>query len=165
MQGSKKWEIDVGSEAANTEEIVGLTWSPDGMIISIHHQYSLSLHSSGQSIAVAHDPPRITLHSIQDGQEERVLSMVMPSNILRRSFRITGVWWFQEEQNVSTSSIPDMFKRDGTLVRATRRPRRRDDGAEQIIVDRHSPLDSENPAVTRSFTRRWSETYVCRVDT
>jgi len=71
------------------------------------------------SIAVAHDPPRITLHSIQDGQEEHVLPVVTPSNTPRRSFRITGVWWFQEEQNVITSSIPDMFRRNNTIVRAS----------------------------------------------
>jgi anaphase-promoting complex subunit 4 len=30
MQGSKKWEVDVCTEDANTEEIVGIAWSPDG---------------------------------------------------------------------------------------------------------------------------------------
>lgn len=73
---------------------------------------------TGQSIAVAHDPPRITLHSIQDGHEERVLPVAISSNISRRSFRITGIWWFQDEPDVNTGSIPDMFKRNGTIVRA-----------------------------------------------
>lgn len=34
MQGSKKWEIDVGSDENNSEEIVGLAWSPDGVIMN-----------------------------------------------------------------------------------------------------------------------------------
>lgn len=99
MQGSKKWEIDVSVSETDTEDIVGLAWSPDG-----------------QSIALAHDPPRITLHSIQDGHEERVLPVVMPSNTSRRSFRITGIWWYQDEQKVDPSSIPDMFKRNGIVT-------------------------------------------------
>jgi anaphase-promoting complex subunit 4 len=30
LQGSKKWEVDVGSDENNSEAIVGLTWSPTG---------------------------------------------------------------------------------------------------------------------------------------
>jgi len=46
MQGSKKWEVDVGTEETNVEEIVGLAWSPDGkkylpfhlrIFVCIHH--------------------------------------------------------------------------------------------------------------------------------
>src|ERR1700683_1834209 len=88
MQGSKKWEVDVGTEKANPEEIVGIAWSPDGKGNSSLCVSSLILHPLGQSIAVAHDPPRITLHSIQDGQEEHVLPVVTPSNTPRRSSRI-----------------------------------------------------------------------------
>ena len=33
IQGSKKWEVDVGTDESKSEEVVGLTWSPDGMII------------------------------------------------------------------------------------------------------------------------------------
>lgn len=29
---------------------------------------------------------------------------------------MTGVWWFKEENATTTSSIPDIFKRDGTIV-------------------------------------------------
>jgi anaphase-promoting complex subunit 4 len=119
MQGSKKWEVDVGTEDANAEEIVGIAWSPDGKTNLILCPCNLIENPPGQSIAVAHDPPRISLHSIQDGQEERVLAIVTPSNTLRRSFRVTGIWWFQEEQNVTTSSIPDMFKRNNMIVRAS----------------------------------------------
>lgn len=30
MQGSKKWEVDVSMNETETEEIIGLAWSPDG---------------------------------------------------------------------------------------------------------------------------------------
>jgi anaphase-promoting complex subunit 4 len=30
VQGSKKWEVDIASSERNTEDIVGLAWSPDG---------------------------------------------------------------------------------------------------------------------------------------
>lgn len=30
MQGSKKWDVDVGSSSTKSVEIVGVAWSPDG---------------------------------------------------------------------------------------------------------------------------------------
>jgi len=30
LQGSKKWEVDVGSDENSADAIVGLSWSPDG---------------------------------------------------------------------------------------------------------------------------------------
>ncbi|KAJ7786332.1 anaphase-promoting complex, cyclosome, subunit 4-domain-containing protein [Mycena metata] len=92
MQGSKTWEVDVGTDDKSSEQIVGLAWSPDG-----------------QSIAVAHDPPRVTLHSVQDGHEER--SLPLPS----LSGHITDVWWFTTEKTVSVKVIPDIFKRNGLI--------------------------------------------------
>jgi anaphase-promoting complex subunit 4 len=70
---------------------------------------------SGQSIAVAHDPPRITLHSVQDGIEERSLSVSV--SVTSPRLHITGIWWFQEEKHVKESSIPDIFKRNDLIVR------------------------------------------------
>ncbi|KAJ7181678.1 anaphase-promoting complex, cyclosome, subunit 4-domain-containing protein [Mycena crocata] len=95
MQGSKTWEVDVGNDDTVSEQIVGLAWSPDG-----------------QSIAVAHDPPRVTLHSVQDGHEERSLVVSIPSDAPRH---ITNVWWFRTEKTVSVKSIPDIFKRNGLI--------------------------------------------------
>ncbi|KAJ6575135.1 anaphase-promoting complex, cyclosome, subunit 4-domain-containing protein [Mycena capillaripes] len=95
MQGSKTWEVDVGTDDKSSEQIVGLAWSPDG-----------------QSIAVAHDPPRVTLHSVQDGHEERFLPL---SSSPTGSGRITDVWWFRTEKTVSVKAIPDIFKRNGLI--------------------------------------------------
>lgn len=120
VQGSKKWEVDVSTEDSTAEEIVGLAWSPDGKRNPLRSfPCRISFVFLGQSIAVAHNPPRITLHSIQDGQEERALPIVIPSNILRRVFHITGVWWFEEERGVTSSSIPDIFKRNNVIVRSS----------------------------------------------
>lgn len=32
MQGSKTWEVDVGTDDKSSEQIVGLAWSPDGIL-------------------------------------------------------------------------------------------------------------------------------------
>jgi len=32
MQGSKTWEVEVGTDENASEQIVGLAWSPDGMV-------------------------------------------------------------------------------------------------------------------------------------
>jgi anaphase-promoting complex subunit 4 len=67
----------------------------------------------GQSIAVAHNPPRVTLHSIQDGHEERAIPLNLPS---KHSIRLTGIWWFPPEKKTTTDNIPDIFQRQGTIV-------------------------------------------------
>lgn len=95
IQGSKTWEVDVGTDDQSSEQIVGLAWSPDG-----------------QSIAVVHDPPRVTLHSIQDGHEERSLLISTSSEPVRH---VTNIWWFKTEKTVSLKSIPDIFKRNGLI--------------------------------------------------
>ncbi|KAJ4486184.1 anaphase-promoting complex, cyclosome, subunit 4-domain-containing protein [Lentinula aciculospora] len=92
MQGSKTWEIDV---SADSERIVGVTWSPDG-----------------QTIAVAHDPPSITLHSIQNGRSERVISIPISDKPIPQ---LTDIWWFHQEQP-DKSPIPDIFKRNGIIT-------------------------------------------------
>ncbi|KAH9985379.1 anaphase-promoting complex, cyclosome, subunit 4-domain-containing protein [Russula compacta] len=91
MQGSKKWEVDVRSDSVQNETIVDLAWSPDG-----------------QAIALVHHPPRITIHSIQDGREEHSLPFV---DRLSESSRLTGVWWLKDEREAEVDSIPDIFKR------------------------------------------------------
>lgn len=35
VQGQKKWDVNVGAEASESEHIVGIAWSPDGMLTSI----------------------------------------------------------------------------------------------------------------------------------
>lgn len=87
-----------------------------GMFAIVHHWTKHLI--VGQSIAVAHDPPRLTLHSIQDGQLERSLPVIAPYASLRQTFKITGIWWFQEEVKNLKNEKPDIFKRNGIVVRA-----------------------------------------------
>lgn len=96
MQGSKKWEIDIYTDGSHNEEIVDLAWSPNG-----------------QTIVVLHDPPRITLHSIQDGRKDRDVPILHP---LPEKTRLTGVWWFVEEKDTTVGSIPDIFKRGDNIT-------------------------------------------------
>ncbi|KIJ68430.1 hypothetical protein HYDPIDRAFT_106626 [Hydnomerulius pinastri MD-312] len=95
MQGSRKWEIDIGSDDASTT-VTGLAWSP-----------------SGQTIAVVHDSARITLHSVQDGHVERSLSVPLPLNTPQAQYKITGIWWFPGFHTSASGIIPDIFKRNG----------------------------------------------------
>jgi len=91
MQGSKKWEVDVRSDSVRNETIVDLAWSPDG-----------------QALALVRHPPRVTIHSIQDGREEHSLPFV---DQVSESARMTGVWWFKDERQAEVDAIPDIFKR------------------------------------------------------
>ncbi|KAH9969035.1 anaphase-promoting complex, cyclosome, subunit 4-domain-containing protein [Russula dissimulans] len=91
MQGSKKWQVDARADSAQNETIVDLAWSPDG-----------------QAIALVHHPPRITVHSIQDGREENSPPFV---DQLSESARLTRVWWFKDERQAEVDSVPDMFNR------------------------------------------------------
>jgi len=95
MQGSKKWQVDVHSVSVRNETIVDLAWSPDG-----------------QAIALIHHPPRITVHSVQDGHEEHSPPLV---HKLSESARLKGVWWFKNEKHVEVDSIPDIFKRGSDI--------------------------------------------------
>ncbi|KAL5495217.1 hypothetical protein ACEPAI_680 [Sanghuangporus weigelae] len=93
MQGAKKWEVDLSK--GNPDEVTAVNWSPDGQVI-----------------VVAHYPPRLSLHSLQNGREEFSLSMQHPSG---SPSRITGVWWFKKERKSDNKQLPDMFKR-GNVV-------------------------------------------------
>lgn len=122
MQGSKKWEVETGRGVDEHEEITALGWSPDGMF-RLHHdirQYTAIFYSCptiGQTIVVTHNPPRITLHSIQDGSEERSLP-ISPESLHPSPTRLTGVWWFRQERKTDKNALPDMFRRGDVVVRA-----------------------------------------------
>ncbi|KAG6381189.1 anaphase-promoting complex, cyclosome, subunit 4-domain-containing protein [Boletus reticuloceps] len=95
LQGSKKWEVDVGEDNDASATVADLVWSP-----------------SGQTIAVVRDSAHITLHSVQDGRIERCLSMPFqgtPETIET----IVGVWWFAGHHSPASGVIPDIFKRNG----------------------------------------------------
>jgi anaphase-promoting complex subunit 4 len=68
--------------------------------------------TAGQAIALIHHPPRVTIHSIQDGCEEHLLPFV---DQLSESARLTGVWWFKDERQ-KVDSIPDILKRGLDIV-------------------------------------------------
>ena len=77
------------------------------------HSASHTKHiTAGQAIALIHNPPRITIHSIQDGHEEHSPSFI---DQLSESSRLTGVWWFKDERQ-DVDSIPDIFKRGLDIV-------------------------------------------------
>ncbi|CCM01973.1 uncharacterized protein FIBRA_04046 [Fibroporia radiculosa] len=101
MQGSKKWEVGFDSDITTaTDEIVGIAWSPDG-----------------QSIAAAHNPPRITIHSIQDGHEERSLpvSRTFMSG-QKGAAPLVDVWWAAQVKKPVNSIIPDIFRRGDNIT-------------------------------------------------
>jgi anaphase-promoting complex subunit 4 len=121
IQGSKKWEVDVASDQNGGQEIVDVAWSPDGkfsflFLAPVALAYSSCTFFSAQTIVVAHDPPCITLHSVQDGSQEGVLQIQIPANVYRRTSRVTRVSWFKDERIVARSSIPDIFRRNSLIV-------------------------------------------------
>ncbi|KAG6899924.1 hypothetical protein C0993_005314 [Termitomyces sp. T159_Od127] len=82
--GSKVWEVDVG---------VG---------------------DEGQSIVAVHNPPLVTLHSLQDGTRQFTLPLHL--HLRSQSCKIVGVWWFRDARLASTSSIPDILRRNGVIT-------------------------------------------------
>ncbi|KAL5535567.1 hypothetical protein ACEPAF_3661 [Sanghuangporus sanghuang] len=98
MQGAKKWEVDLSKGNGAPDEVTAVNWSPDGQII-----------------VVAHYPPRLSLHSLQNGREEFSLLIQYPSGSPSPYPRITGVWWFKRERKSDSKQLPDMFRR-GNVV-------------------------------------------------
>ncbi|KAF7436837.1 hypothetical protein PC9H_003670 [Pleurotus ostreatus] len=96
IQGPKIWEVQVG---ANIQEIVNVAWSPDG-----------------QTIAVAHSPPGLTLHSMQDGHEERVLLLDQIHSSTLHAPRITGLWWTQDSRKQTGVPVADIFRRNNVIT-------------------------------------------------
>ncbi|KAF4572895.1 hypothetical protein EYR36_007405 [Pleurotus pulmonarius] len=96
IQGPKIWEVQVG---LNTQEIVNVAWSPDG-----------------QTIAVAHNPPGLTLHSMQDGHEERVLLLDQIHSSTLHAPRITGLWWTQDSRKQTGVPVADIFRRNNVIT-------------------------------------------------
>ncbi|KZT74640.1 hypothetical protein DAEQUDRAFT_311 [Daedalea quercina L-15889] len=97
MQGSKVWEVNFDVDGSTgDEEVVDIAWSPDC-----------------QTVAVAHKPPRVTLHSIQDGRQERAIPLASTSAAVgtAKAANPSGIWWFTQEKKESKSDIPDIFKR------------------------------------------------------
>ncbi|KAF8626547.1 hypothetical protein AX15_004849 [Amanita polypyramis BW_CC] len=100
-QGAKTWEVDIGDENSGAT-VVDVAWSPDG-----------------QSIAVIHDPPQITLHSVQDGKRLQVIPTPKQSPSLRSPPRLRGIWWFRDDKVQKPSAIPDIFQRNNLITGST----------------------------------------------
>ncbi|GJJ09682.1 hypothetical protein Clacol_003906 [Clathrus columnatus] len=99
MQGGKKWEVDVSIGNAAHEEVTAIAWSPDGM-----------------SILISHHPPRLSIHSIQDGRQERSVLFSPSSSETFPNFRITNVWWIKFiPPPKKGAEMPDFFKRNETI--------------------------------------------------
>ena len=65
-------------------------------------------------IAVAHHPPLVTLHSIQDGRQERTLSI--PTEDSTKPAKLSRLLWFKEHRQEKRPSIPDIFRRQNVVV-------------------------------------------------
>jgi anaphase-promoting complex subunit 4 len=137
MQGSKKWQVDVHTVSVRNETIVDLAWSPDGVLNLNKDSKCLFMLNviTGQAIALIHHPPRITVHSVQDGQEEHSPPLV---HELPESARLTGVWWFKNEKQAEVDSIPDIFKRGSDLVCLSNDPKKTD--ADSCFCESQDPL-------------------------
>ncbi|PPQ64261.1 hypothetical protein CVT24_008399, partial [Panaeolus cyanescens] len=99
QQCSRIWETDVGNEASGSR-VVAIAWSPDG-----------------QGIALALDPPAVTVHSIQDGKTLLTLPVSKPPLDEDATLSLTGIYWFKDiKQHQKKSKIPDIFKRNDTIT-------------------------------------------------
>lgn len=99
IQGGKRWELEV-DVGHRVDQVMDIAWAPDG-----------------QTIALAHNPPRITIHSIHDGHLERSFPVHISGLLAPYSFQLLRIWWFGKEPVVETKGpIPDIFKRDGVIT-------------------------------------------------
>ncbi|CAL1695872.1 unnamed protein product [Somion occarium] len=99
MQGAKKWEVTFDSDQPGAKEVVDVAWSPDGT-----------------SIAVAHHPPAITLHTIEDGRQQILLPIDLPQASASKMPRLKGIWWTQSPRRQTRSTMPDLFKRRNVIT-------------------------------------------------
>lgn len=64
------------------------------------------------------DPADVSIHSIQDGK--KMLSLPIGVKYLPQASKqaaVTGIWWLKNDQPIAQKSIPDIFKRNGLIVR------------------------------------------------
>jgi hypothetical protein len=128
MSGTKLWDVEVGRGLAVTERITGIAWSPHGKPKSAPAQPPILIDSShspmvliniailGLQIALIHDPPRLSFHSVHDGRE---IYSVDPSPGAKKGATLTGIWWANGEKSATTNStatLPDPMRRDGVVV-------------------------------------------------
>ncbi len=86
------------------------------VLLCCHSTSSFLLTLLGQTIAVAHNPPGLTLHSMQDGHEERVLLLDQIHSSTLHAPRITGLWWTQDSRKQTGAPVADIFRRNNVIV-------------------------------------------------
>ncbi|KAH8827987.1 anaphase-promoting complex, cyclosome, subunit 4-domain-containing protein [Flagelloscypha sp. PMI_526] len=94
--GTKVWETEMPSQDATKDTIQhvpAIAWSPDG-----------------HTIAVVYTHGTVSVRSIQDGSEERALSIPTQTQ-----HKLTGIWWFKHDRELSKNPIPDVFRRNNIL--------------------------------------------------
>ncbi|KAF9044704.1 hypothetical protein BDZ89DRAFT_1155514 [Hymenopellis radicata] len=129
LSGTKSWEVDITS--GNDDHVVDVAWSPDG-----------------RSIAVAQKQLRVTIHSIQDGHEERNIRVVLESSPKTYS----AVWWFKQEKPVNTESGPDIFQRDNIITGSSRSV------LQSLPFLDHLPEEAQRSSATDLFAFQGSQT-------
>ncbi|KAI0078893.1 hypothetical protein K474DRAFT_1659827 [Panus rudis PR-1116 ss-1] len=98
MQGAKKWEVDIESDQAGPLRIVDIAWSPDGTLI-----------------AVALDPPAVSLHYIENGRQRSISQLDTESMSGDATPSLTNIWWLRENKK-HASSMSDIFRRRGVVT-------------------------------------------------
>ena len=108
---------------------------------------------------MGHHPPRVGLHSLQNGREERSLAIDASPSLGAPSARINGLWWFRREIEEDKKKMPDIFKRGDIIVSATVLCSRR--CLMVYIQDRISIIAPSFPDVVRFLARGLAVSRVC----
>jgi len=84
------------------------------------YQYSTKASSIGLQIAVIHDPPRLSFHSVHDGREIRSIEIASDTT---NSITLSGVWWLngnagttEEQDSTSAEAFSGPLRRDNVIV-------------------------------------------------
>ncbi|KAG8875903.1 hypothetical protein FRB97_004639 [Tulasnella sp. 331] len=95
MGGHKLWDVEVGRGDASSESIMDVVWSPSGL-----------------EIAVAHHPPRLSIHSVHDGREIRSLLIRNPADESLDP-KLTAVWWLEDAKSAEPDGLDNLLRRNG----------------------------------------------------
>ena len=93
VQGTKVWEVDVCQHVPVRERVTALAWAPDGM-----------------RMVLAHHPPRLSVHSVQDGAELSSVIVTWPRGGLE--MWLPRVWWLKNPRVEG----PTLWRRDEIVV-------------------------------------------------
>ncbi|KAG9000900.1 hypothetical protein FRB93_012505 [Tulasnella sp. JGI-2019a] len=97
MGGNKLWDVEVGRGEASSESIVDVVWSPSGL-----------------EIAIAHHPPRLSIHSVHDGREIRSLVIPAPKDETLVP-KLAAVWWLEDAKSPEPDGLDILLCRNGNI--------------------------------------------------